>query len=232
MTFVPASPGRKRARAGAAGAVTPAVPKRREPVQLRSRQRMGTILDVTAALVDELGPADVTTTMIAERAGISVGSIYTYFDDRAAIFNALVERAIAKHGPIAARIRTELRDSDWFSAADSVIDAIVDLYRYEPGFRELYFSTFLSAEMLDAMRKSDENQAAWLVEQLRDQNIELVCDDPYAVMQLYVGIIDKGVELAFRRDPAGDGRLIAEMKRAIRAYLEPIMQARPARRGR
>lgn len=193
---------------------------------------MGTILDVTAALVDELGPADVTTTMIAERAGISVGSIYTYFDDRAAIFNALVERAIAKHGPIAARIRTELRDSDWFSAADSVIDAIVDLYRYEPGFRELYFSTFLSAEMLDAMRKSDENQAAWLVEQLRDQNIELVCDDPYAVMQLYVGIIDKGVELAFRRDPAGDGRLIAEMKRAIRAYLEPIMQARPARRGR
>ena len=224
MMPVPASSERRTTRIAAAA-------RRREPVQVRSRQRIETILDVAGALVDEVGANDVTTTLVAERAGISVGSIYTYFDDRAAIFNAIVERSILKHGPLTERIRNESKGNDWFEVADTVIDAIAELYRGDPGFRSLYFSSYLSAEMLTAMRRSDEQQAAWLVELLREQRWELDSDDPRAVMRMYVGIIDKGMELAFSVDPLGDDRTIAETKRAIRHYLRPYMTQSGKRAG-
>lgn len=216
MSAVPAESDRRPGRAAPAA-------RRREPVQLRSRRRIETILDVTAALVDELGPGEVTTTVIAERAGISVGSIYAYFEDRSAIFNAIVERSILKHEPLVERIRRESRSTDWFAIAGDVIDAIVELYRREPGFRALYFSSHLSAEMLATMRRSDELQAERLLARLADQQLEITCEDPHSVMRLYVGLIDKGMELAFSVHPDGDDRMIAETKRAVRNYLGPYL---------
>lgn len=219
MAIVAGTP-RAAARPAAADAAT----RRRAPVQSRSRQRMERILDVTAALVDELGPGAVTTTLIAARAGISVGSIYAYFGDRAAIFDAIVTRSIGKHAELSVRIREEHRDLDWLDATGLVIDALVDLYRTEPGFRALWFSDHVSAEMRDAMWRSDEALAARLPALLAAGGLELDTPRPLDVARLHVGIIDKGMELAFRVDAAGDADVIAETKRAVRHYLGPYLR--------
>ena len=63
---------------------------RREPQQHRSRQRIADVIEATKQLVVELEPADVTTTLVAERAGVSVAWIYQYFEDRQAIFDTIV----------------------------------------------------------------------------------------------------------------------------------------------
>lgn len=198
--------------------------RRRAPVQSRSRQRIERILDVTAALVDEVGPGQVTTTLIATRARISVGSIYAYFDDRSRIFDAIVERSIAKHQVLSVEIRAAHPELCWFPAADLVIDALVDLYRTEPGFRALWFSPHLSAEMIDAMWRSDELLAAGLVDMLAERRLRIDSPVPLDVARMYVGIIDKGLALAFRVEAAGDDALIAETKRAVRHYLEPYLR--------
>jgi AcrR family transcriptional regulator len=67
----------------------PAPVARRQPSQPRSRRRVEQILDATRALLHEGGVGAVTTTRIAERAGLPVGSIYQYFPNKTAIFTGM-----------------------------------------------------------------------------------------------------------------------------------------------
>jgi AcrR family transcriptional regulator len=72
----------------------PHVPKRprRQASQERSRQLVAAILDGAAQVLLREGYARATTDRIAQRAGVSVGSVYQYFDDKDAIFEALIRR--------------------------------------------------------------------------------------------------------------------------------------------
>ena len=48
---------------------------RNEPVQARSAARLSALLDAAAAIVDEIGYERLTTAMVAERAGASIGTV-------------------------------------------------------------------------------------------------------------------------------------------------------------
>ena len=64
------------------------------PTQERSRQTVEALIEATARTVAEMGWAQTTTNHIAERAGVSVGSLYQYFENREELFAALIEREI------------------------------------------------------------------------------------------------------------------------------------------
>ncbi|MGV2385400.1 MAG UNVERIFIED_CONTAM: TetR/AcrR family transcriptional regulator, partial [Thermobifida fusca] len=51
--------------------------------------RVQRMLDACAELLDEAGYAELTTTKIAERAGVAIGSVYQFFPDKKAITQAL-----------------------------------------------------------------------------------------------------------------------------------------------
>ena len=65
---------------------------RNEPVQARSSARLAGLLDAAAAVIDEIGFERLTTAMVAERAGASIGTVYRYFPDRIAVVEALAIR--------------------------------------------------------------------------------------------------------------------------------------------
>jgi len=66
----------------------PAKP-RKQPLQARSRETYAAILEATARILEAEGLEAANTNAIAERAGVSVGSLYQYFPDQAAIFAEL-----------------------------------------------------------------------------------------------------------------------------------------------
>lgn len=65
---------------------------RRKPTQERAEVTVSAILDATAELLVRDGYAKTSTNRIAKRAGVSIGSLYHYFDDKNGIIRALVER--------------------------------------------------------------------------------------------------------------------------------------------
>lgn len=67
----------------------------RTPKQERSKERVSAILNATKVLIYEIGSANIKITEIADRAGVSVSSIYQYFPNKQAIINALYEEYIA-----------------------------------------------------------------------------------------------------------------------------------------
>lgn len=64
------------------------------PQQQRSRQMVSTILDGALDAVNRYGLENTTTRHIAERAGISVGTLYHYYSDKEAVFNALQKQLV------------------------------------------------------------------------------------------------------------------------------------------
>lgn len=62
---------------------------RTTPIQARSAARVTELLDACAEVIDEVGIEHVTTNLVADRAGCSIGTIYRYFPDRIAVLRAL-----------------------------------------------------------------------------------------------------------------------------------------------
>lgn len=66
----------------------------RKPRQQRSRATVDAIVEAGFICVAELGITGTTTRHIAERAGISVGSLYEYFSNKQAIYEAMNQRMV------------------------------------------------------------------------------------------------------------------------------------------
>ncbi len=71
-----------------------AKPMRRRAKQARAQQTIAVVLEAAAQVLQREGYAGATTNRIAERAGVSVGTIYQYFADKEQIFDALIRREI------------------------------------------------------------------------------------------------------------------------------------------
>lgn len=65
---------------------------RKRPKQDRSRATFDAILTAAAQVLAAVGYASATTNAIAERAGVSIGSVYEYFPSKDAIFACLKEQ--------------------------------------------------------------------------------------------------------------------------------------------
>ena len=67
---------------------SPAKPRKR-PLQEHSRETVRVILEAAARIFEERGVAAATTDAIAERAGVSVGSLYQYFPNKESLLATL-----------------------------------------------------------------------------------------------------------------------------------------------
>lgn len=182
---------------------------RRAPVQRRSALRVERMLDAAAELLDELGPDGLSTSAIATRAGVSVGSLYQFFPDKSAVAEALARRSFERFSQL---LRT-IDGGSWEDVVDQVIDTYVAFSRTEPGFLVLSFGGPVGQQhMLDPQ---DDNNAV-----VAKALAELVqVDLPVDILRNAVELGDALLALAFRRSRQGDPRLVTEAKVAVKAYL-------------
>lgn len=69
-------------------------PTRRSPRQARSLYKVELMLEAAIQLLDEGDVAGVSTNAVAARAGVSIGTLYQYFDGKSALLDALVAREL------------------------------------------------------------------------------------------------------------------------------------------
>lgn len=75
------------------------------PRQQRAIAAMDVTLEATAQLLEQSLDGQVTTNHVAARAGYSVGTIYRYFSDKHAIFEAMIRSEMARQeAQVAARL--------------------------------------------------------------------------------------------------------------------------------
>src|SRR5882762_3759190 len=65
---------------------------RKSPVQARSTASVDSILEATTQVLLQVGKERLTTTKVAQRAGVSVGTLYQYFPNKSALLKAALKR--------------------------------------------------------------------------------------------------------------------------------------------
>jgi AcrR family transcriptional regulator len=178
------------------------------------------MLDACADILDESGYDGLSTTKVAQRADVAIGSVYQFFPDKKAVAQELALRNLEMFGERVARALADGGFERWYDAVGTVIEIFVDMHRSVPGFRVLRFGDIADVHLLDG---SEENNAV-VAERLRALLVEAfeVADTPDFARALTVAVeaADAVLKLAFRDVPDGDPALLAEVERLIRGYLE------------
>lgn len=65
---------------------------RKSPVQARSAASVDAILKATIQVLLKVGKERLTTTLVAARAGVSVGTLYQYFPNKSALLKAVLKQ--------------------------------------------------------------------------------------------------------------------------------------------
>ncbi len=119
---------------------TPAV--RREPTQRRSRERVERMLAAASSLIAENGSDALRMGEVAEKAGVSIGSLYQFFPDKRAIVRALAERyTIESQACIAEALETVSTPEDLERAFLGLVDTYYRLFLVQPVMRDIWSGT-------------------------------------------------------------------------------------------
>jgi len=193
-------------------------PLRRKPVQQRSAQRVQRMLEACAELIDEVGYDGLTTTLIAERAGVAVGSLYQFFPDKRAVVQELTLRNLDRFvRTVSARLEQQQLEH-WWDAVDAVFDVYLTMHREVPAFSRLHFGDVVDLRLLDPGKDNNAVIAEKLAGTLSEE-FGLDPDELQLPLAVAVEAADAILHLAFRRDPNGDPALVAEAKELVRSYL-------------
>jgi AcrR family transcriptional regulator len=197
----------------------PQVGARRSAIQSRSQDKLKRVLQATAAFLDEAGPEAVTTTSVAARAEVSIGWLYNFFDDREALLEEVMVSGLVQLDGSLDRVGFSLAGPDWRTTVVAGIDTVIEFFDASPGFRSLWFSAEFTGRMLQANRLHDDALAAYLAASATEMRPDAPDVPIQVVTQVFVGMLDKDLDLAYRNDPAGDKYMLAEMSRASVDYL-------------
>lgn len=130
---------------------TPVISPRKQPRQVRSTRLVADILEAAARVLVRDGARRFTTARVAERAGISVGSLYQYFPNKEAILFRLqaeewrqtmdqLQRILGDAGSeplerLRAAVRTFFRSECDEAAFRNALEEAAPLYREAPEAR-------------------------------------------------------------------------------------------------
>ncbi|BBC74017.1 TetR family transcriptional regulator [Altererythrobacter sp. B11] len=120
---------------------SPQISSRKEPRQARANALVAAVLDAAVQVLRTEGAARFTTARVAERAGVSVGSLYQYFPNKAAIL-------------------FRLQSDEWRQTSQLLSDILTD--RERPPFERLQRLTaaFLRSECEEAAVRQALGDAA------------------------------------------------------------------------
>ena len=178
---------------------------RKHPRQRRSRQLVDSLIEATARALVEYGLDHTTTVRIAEIAGVSVGSLYQYFEGKEALVEALMDKLA---GDIAQGLR-RLPLADSAGLRETVEGAI----RF--GFAVLHSRDGLYLELVRNWHRLPTNRVADALQQhfmelSRLYFIKHYRDYPIEDLQVRVFIVANSVLFTMVRHASQNDALLRE----------------------
>ncbi len=118
--------------------------KRRTPRQARATETVGTILEAAAQVLEAGGLAAFTTNAVAERAGVSIGTLYQYFADKDAILRAVAEHELRATLARVATAMTEEHGASSEQRVRAIVHAIINAFSGRQRARKAVVQAVLS----------------------------------------------------------------------------------------
>ncbi len=107
------------------------------PQQSRAKATVACILDGMIRVLEQEGLHGATTTRIAEAAGVSVGTLYQYFQDRDDILGALQEREFERATSMMQDVLGGAVGASGRQIARGIIEGLLQLYAASPALHRV-----------------------------------------------------------------------------------------------
>lgn len=189
---------------------------RRAPTQRRSRERVERILAAAAALIAETGSDATRMSDVAESAGVSIGSLYQYFPDKAAVIRMIAERYNAQGR---ACVRAELAEvsdaADLQAALVRIVDGYYAMFLAEPVMRDIWSGTQADNALRDMDAADGRAHGAMLADVLARLRPAAGRAELATSAFLMMQLICATVRLAISVERAEGDALIAAFKRMM-----------------
>ena len=115
---------------------------RRLPTQRRSREWVERMLSVATTLISEKGIDAVKMSEIASLADVSIGSLYQYFPEKAALVRTLAERYNAEgRACVEAELGTVNVDAALEPTLHRIVDGYYEMFMQLPAMRDIWRAT-------------------------------------------------------------------------------------------
>jgi AcrR family transcriptional regulator len=108
------------------------VKPRKSPRQARAKATVEAIIEATIQVLLKEGYDRLTTARVAERAGVSVGSLYQYYPNKAALGSAVVERCCADFLTAFEETLARRRGDTLAACVASIVEATMVSHRLTP----------------------------------------------------------------------------------------------------
>ncbi|MFN8022755.1 MAG: TetR/AcrR family transcriptional regulator [Acidimicrobiales bacterium] len=142
--------------------------RRARPSQARSVATLERILDAARTLLVERGLPGFNTNQLAERAGINIGTLYHYFEDKNAVLHELFVRDQAVRAAFFERQLAVFAESDDLDAwVRRTVDGLLKARRSQPGTAALRAACRAVPELAEAELRNSEQVAAAVARALR-----------------------------------------------------------------
>ncbi|MCV7285580.1 TetR/AcrR family transcriptional regulator [Mycolicibacterium wolinskyi] len=189
---------------------------RKAPRQDRSRETVDVVLEAAAQVFEREG-LSATTNRIAERAGVSIGSVYQYFPNKHALLYALAERhvrdTVERLDKLFARLRTELRPFD--DTMRRILGEVVALHSDRPGLHGLLHRVApRRAKELAALQEFEDHLAREIAFHL-ERCDRAGDDDPLVTAQVLVHAIDAHLHRVLTRRGMDVDQLVDLVERLL-----------------
>jgi len=207
------------------GDIGPTEPRKR-PRQARSRATVAALLEAAAQVLIAHGYKGATTARVAERAGVSVGSLYQYFPNKNALIAALVEQHA---GRIVAAMEEAL-SPDTAATLEEGLDALIrtalDTQRIDPELHRIMIEQIprigRMAEVMDTSRR-----IARLIEEFLRRHRERLPrnGDPQITALVMETVLEAITHRALADQLLSDEQTARELRFLLRGYLAPAEAA-------
>ena len=198
---------------------------RKRPRQDRSRATVDSVLAATARVLVRRGFDGLTTNEVAAAAGVSIGSLYQYFPNKAALVAALVEQHVDE---MSALVTAELARVARLPAAEAiraVIEAILRAHAVEPALHRVLSEQVPRVGRMAKLREVEALSERMVAALLRARADELDVGDPELAAFVVVSAIEAITHRAslFAPDRLADPRLVDEACAMVGRYLGVAM---------
>ncbi len=190
------------------------------------------MLAVAMALIAEGGSDAMRMGEVAERAGVSIGSLYQYFPDKAAIIRTLAQRYNALGRACIEAELVKVRDlAGLREAFGGLIDTYYAMFLAEPVMRDIWSATQADQALrdfeLDESRANGALLAATLVRLRPDADPAELARSALLVMHLGETAMRLAISVGRREGAA----LVETYKRMALREIAPDGQRLPPKRG-
>jgi AcrR family transcriptional regulator len=199
---------------------------RKQPVQARSEATVSAIFEATVQVLLAAGYRKMTTTRVAERAGVSVGTLYQYFPNRRALIAAVIERHLEQTASLVERDCRALAGQSLDEITVGLVEAII-----KAKCQRIEVSRAMQEPLADidgvTLVKAAANKAATLFAEILTSCRDAAFDDVHRVAFLIVTSCRSLLQSAIvdRASAPDMAALRTHMRAMVHGYLKEMRRA-------